>query len=81
MIVVEVAWSLGYMNGGIEGWPQGPRETAFGHAGLGGSIGFCDPEIGMAFGFTTNALAMDLIGYGRTAKLAEAARLSAEALG
>ncbi len=81
VIVVEVAWSLGYMNGGIEGWPQGPRETAFGHAGLGGSIGFCDPEIGMAFGFTTNALAMDLIGYGRTAKLAEAARLSAEALG
>jgi len=81
VIVVDVGWALGYMTGGIEGWPQGPRETAFGHAGLGGSIGYCDPEIGLAFGFTTNALAMDLIGYGRTAALADSARLSAEALG
>ncbi|HEY8172892.1 MAG TPA: serine hydrolase domain-containing protein [Dehalococcoidia bacterium] len=80
VIVVEVGWALGYMTGGIEGWPQGPRVTAFGHAGLGGSIGFCDPEIQMSFGFTTNALAMDLIGYGRTAKLAESARLCAEAI-
>lgn len=79
IIIVEVGWSLGYMTGGIEGWPQGPRVTAFGHAGLGGSIGYCDPEIGMAFGFTTNALAMDLIGYGRTAALAGAARMCAEA--
>jgi CubicO group peptidase (beta-lactamase class C family) len=79
VIVVEVGWALGYMTGGIEGWPQGPRETAFGHAGLGGSIGYCDPEIGMAFGFTTNALAMDLIGYGRTAQLADTARMCAEA--
>jgi CubicO group peptidase (beta-lactamase class C family) len=78
VIMVEVGWALGYMTGGIEGWPQGPRVTAFGHAGLGGSIGYCDPEIGMAFGFTTNALAMDLIGYGRTAQLAEAARICAE---
>ena len=54
--------------------------TAFGHAGFGGSVGFCDPEIGMSFGFTTNALAMDLIGYGRTAGLADAERKSAEAL-
>lgn len=81
IIMVEVGWALGYMTGGIEGWPQGPRESAFGHAGLGGSIGFCDPEIGMAFGFTTNALAMDLIGYGRTAALAQAARTCAEAAG
>jgi CubicO group peptidase (beta-lactamase class C family) len=81
ILTIEIGWSLGYMNGGIEAWPQGPRETAFGHPGLGGSIGLADPEIGMAFGFTTNALAMDLIGYGRTAALAESARLAAEALG
>jgi CubicO group peptidase (beta-lactamase class C family) len=80
VIGVEVGWALGYMTGGIEGWPQGPRASAFGHAGFGGSIGFCDPETGMAFAFTTNALGMDLIGYGRTAALAESARLCAEAL-
>jgi CubicO group peptidase (beta-lactamase class C family) len=80
IIVVPVGYALGYMTGGTEGWPQGPRVTAFGHAGLGGSIGYCDPEIGLAFGLTVNALAMDLIGYGRTARLADAARQCAEAL-
>ena len=80
VIVFDVSFALGYMTGGLDGWPQGPRETAFGHAGLGGSIGYCDPEIEMAFGFTTNALSMDLIGYGRTASLAGAARACAEAL-
>jgi len=80
VIVFDVAYALGYMTGGLDGWPQGPRETAFGHAGLGGSIGYCDPEIEMAFGFTTNALSMDLVGYGRTASLAGAARACAEAV-
>jgi len=80
IIVVPIGYALGFMTGGDEGWPQGPRVSAFGHAGLGGSIGFCDPEIGMAFAFTTNALTLDLIGYGRTANLATAARESAEAL-
>ena len=81
ILVMPMGWAMGYMTGGTEGWPQGPRVTAFGHAGFGGSIGLCDPEIEMAFGFTTNALAMDLIGYGRTASLAGAARACCEALG
>ena len=38
VIVMPIGWSMGYMTGGVEGWPQGPRITAFGHAGLGGSI-------------------------------------------
>ena len=80
VIMIPVGWALGYMTGGIEGWPQGPRTTAFGHAGLGGSIGFADPEIQMSFGFVPNQLAMDLIGYGRTAELAASARQCAEAL-
>ncbi len=78
---VEIAWSLGYMNGGLAGWPQGPRPTAFGHIGFGGSVGFADPEIGMSFGLVLNALNMDLIGAGRTATLADAARACAEAAG
>ncbi|TAK55970.1 MAG: class A beta-lactamase-related serine hydrolase [Dehalococcoidia bacterium] len=78
VIMFEIPYALGYMTGGVDGWPQGPRVSAFGHAGLGGSIGYCDPEIEMAFGFTTNALSMDLVGYGRTAALATAARTCAE---
>jgi CubicO group peptidase (beta-lactamase class C family) len=67
------------MNGGLAGWPQGPRPTSFGHPGFGGSIGFADPEIGMSFGLVLNALNLDLVGAGRTATLADAARACAEA--
>lgn len=77
----DIAWSLGFMNGGIEGRAQGPRASAFGHPGVGGSVGYCDPEIGLAFGFTTNALAMDGLATGRAAELAAVARTAAESAG
>lgn len=31
-------------------------KTAFGHVGMGGSIGFADPEAGLAFGYTMNRM-------------------------
>jgi len=34
--------------------PLGPNAGAFGHFGAGGSLGFCDPEGGVAFGYVTN---------------------------
>jgi len=34
--------------------PLGPHSGAFGHFGAGGSLGFCDPEAGVAFGYVTN---------------------------
>ncbi|MBN9579207.1 MAG: beta-lactamase family protein, partial [Alphaproteobacteria bacterium] len=34
--------------------PLGPNAGAFGHFGAGGSLGFCDPETGVAFGYVTN---------------------------
>ena len=34
--------------------PLGPNAGAFGHFGAGGSLGFCDPEAGVAFGYVTN---------------------------
>ncbi len=79
VIILPIGWALGYMTGGTPGWPQGPRKTSFGHAGFGGSIGYADPEIGMSFGLVLNALAMDLVGAGRTASLADVARGCAEA--
>ena len=36
--------------------PLGPNATAFGHFGAGGSLGFCDPEAGIAFGYVMNAM-------------------------
>ena len=34
--------------------PLGPNPGAFGHFGAGGSLGFCDPEARIAFGYVTN---------------------------
>jgi len=47
--------------------PFGAMETgilgreAFGHAGAGGSIGFADPECGLAFGYTMNKMGAGLL--------------------
>lgn len=34
--------------------PLGPNPNAFGHFGAGGSLGFCDPDARVAFGYVTN---------------------------
>ncbi|HKP58536.1 MAG TPA: serine hydrolase domain-containing protein [Polyangiales bacterium] len=34
--------------------PLGPNAGAFGHFGAGGSLGFCDPEAGIGFGYVMN---------------------------
>ncbi|MBS0472077.1 MAG: beta-lactamase family protein [Proteobacteria bacterium] len=34
--------------------PLGPNAAAFGHFGAGGSLGYCDPEARIAFGYVTN---------------------------
>ncbi|HEY3110787.1 MAG TPA: serine hydrolase domain-containing protein [Chloroflexota bacterium] len=47
---------LGYFLGGSPASAMGPRLTAFGHSGAGGSIGFADPEIGLAVGFAKTLL-------------------------
>lgn len=36
--------------------PLGPNPGTFGHFGAGGSLGFCDPEAGVAFGYVMNRM-------------------------
>jgi CubicO group peptidase (beta-lactamase class C family) len=36
--------------------PLGPNPGAFGHFGAGGSLGFCDPAAGVAFGYVMNTM-------------------------
>ena len=55
---------VGFFLGGA--CAMGPRSTAFGHPGAGGSIGFCDPEVGLAVGVATNTMAQTLPGEGAT---------------
>jgi CubicO group peptidase (beta-lactamase class C family) len=40
--------------------PMGPRPTAFGHEGAGGSTAFADPEVGLAIAVTLNKMMMSL---------------------
>lgn len=58
-------------NRGGEGLIIGPR--AFGHVGMGGSLGFADPEARMAFGYTMNRLGPGLLLNDRGQSLADAA--------
>ena len=37
-------------------FPMGPNPRAFGHAGMGGSLGFVDPDAGIGFGYTMNKM-------------------------
>lgn len=48
-------------------------ETAFGHAGMGGSVGFCDPRARLAFGYTMNKQGIGLGVNPRGQALADAA--------
>jgi CubicO group peptidase (beta-lactamase class C family) len=36
--------------------PLGPNPGAYGHFGAGGSLGFCDPQAGVAFAYVTNQM-------------------------
>jgi CubicO group peptidase (beta-lactamase class C family) len=36
--------------------PMGPNPDAFGHFGAGGSLGFCDPQAGVGFGYVTGEM-------------------------
>ncbi|HEY3800233.1 MAG TPA: serine hydrolase domain-containing protein [Caulobacteraceae bacterium] len=46
-------FGLGYQLTQVER-PLGPNPRAFGHFGAGGSLGFCDPDAGVAFAYVMN---------------------------
>ncbi len=48
-------------------------ETAFGHVGMGGSIGFADPANGMSFGYTMNRMGAGILLNQRGQSLVDAA--------
>jgi CubicO group peptidase (beta-lactamase class C family) len=52
------------------GVASGPR--SFGHPGSGGSLGFADPEAGVAFGYAPNQMGGSVLGDARTASLVAA---------
>jgi CubicO group peptidase (beta-lactamase class C family) len=60
-LLVPTRWALGFVKSGDNRHLDGAdrdgvvlAEDAFGHVGMGGSIGFADPRAGLAFGYTMN---------------------------
>lgn len=53
------------------GW-FGPNPRNFGHPGLGGSIGFGDPDAGLGFGYVMNRAGMEILVGARPRRLIEA---------
>ena len=55
ILQTPVRRTLGYMMP-VAGVPDARGENAFGHAGMGGSMGFCDPDAGLGFGYAMNRM-------------------------
>jgi len=52
----------------------GPNESAFGHGGAGGSIGYADPDNGLAMAVTINKMAWAAPGTGATLEICDLIR-------
>ena len=74
VLMVPTRFGLGYFLPSPFSPLAGPR--SFGHAGAGGSLGFADPDSGIAFGYVMNKMQQNLAGDPRTLTLIEAATTS-----
>jgi CubicO group peptidase (beta-lactamase class C family) len=66
-----VSFSLGFMKPG-DSFPFGSSVRAFGAPGAGGSLGYADPDAGIAYGYVTNRMGTSLTGDPRDVALREA---------
>src|SRR5581483_9114144 len=69
VLMIPIRKGVGFMMGGPTNGATGvfgPRETAFGHSGAGGSTAFADPEAGLAVAVTINKMQMTLQAEGPT---------------
>jgi len=53
---------------------MGPSERAFGHPGAGGSVGFADPDSGLAVAVTLNKMSYPMPGEGVTLEICDLIR-------
>ncbi|TMR07110.1 beta-lactamase family protein [Nonomuraea turkmeniaca] len=70
VLFLDTAFGLGFMRPSLTFLM--PSETAFGHSGLGGSIGLGDPERGLAVAYVMNKMANAVSGNLRGIRLVEA---------
>ena len=70
VLMIPSRVGLGYALPPMLGERCGP--SAFGHPGAGGSLGFADPDAGVAFGYVMNRMKLGLSGDERSAGLVDA---------
>ncbi|HXH21356.1 MAG TPA: serine hydrolase domain-containing protein [Dehalococcoidia bacterium] len=58
-----IGYFMGGKTNGVHG-AMGPRETAFGHPGAGGSVAFADPEVGLSIAVTINRMYQEMVDPG-----------------
>lgn len=56
MSELHLRYGLGFLLNNPPLLPMGPNPGSFGHPGAGGSIGFADPQAGLAFSYSPNFL-------------------------
>lgn len=67
LLGLDIQFGLGFMVPSSVTAVGGPR--SFGHFGAGGSLGWADPDAGLAFGYVMNRMEMGLAGDTRSARL------------
>ena len=79
-LLVPTRFASGFMKSmDNRAYPMGDQmtaiigDTAFGHVGAGGSIGFADPECGLAFSYTMNRMGAGLLVNDRGQSVIDAA--------
>jgi CubicO group peptidase (beta-lactamase class C family) len=71
LLDLDLQWGLGF-NVPSTLLQLGHAPHAFGHFGMGGSLGWADPDTGLAFGYVMNRLAVGLAGDARGYRLVKA---------
>jgi len=77
LLDMPIPKGIGFMMGGARDGVTGvfgPRRTAFGHSGAGGSTAFADPEAGLAIAVTINKMQNTLQAEGPTYEICEMIR-------
>jgi CubicO group peptidase (beta-lactamase class C family) len=71
LLDLDLQWGLGFIvPSALVQLGHGPR--SFGHFGMGGSIGWADPDAGLAFGYVMNKLSVGMAGDARGYRLVKA---------
>jgi CubicO group peptidase (beta-lactamase class C family) len=77
VIFMPIRKGIGFFMGGRTNGAHGatgPRESAFGHPGAGGSIAFADPEAGLSIAVTINQMQTTLTAEGPVFEICELVR-------